>query len=119
MTIKIEDIKNKLEKATLALASVDENSKPHNIAVMYAKVYDGKIIITNNFMKKTIENIKINNLVSLVFWEGEEGWRIDGEAEYFDSGRWLDFVKKMKENQGLPARGAIVVNISNISKLCG
>ena len=116
--MEINAIKNKLEKSVIAVASCDKNSAPHNIAVMYAKVIDNKIIITNNFMKNTIENIKFNSKVSLVFWQGEEGWRIDGEAEYFDSGKWLEFVKKMKENEGLPARGAIIINPNKISKLC-
>ena len=116
--IKIEDIKEKFEKAIIAVASVDKTNKPHNIAIMYAKVIDNKIIITNNFMKKTIENIKKNPNISLVFWENEEGWRVDGKAEYHESGNWLEFVKKLKENEGLPARGAIVVNIEKINKLC-
>ena len=47
--ITIKDIKEKLEKATIAVASVDKSNKPHNIAVMYAKVIDDRIIITNNF----------------------------------------------------------------------
>ena len=117
--ITIKDIKEKLEKATIAVASVDKSNKPHNIAVMYAKVIDDRIIITNNFMKKTIENIKNNPNISLVFWENEEGWRIDGKAEYYNSGKWLDFVKNLPENKGYPARGAIVVNIEKINKLCG
>lgn len=65
--MKIEDIKNKIENATVALATVDKNSKPHNIAIMFAKVVEGKLVITNNFMKKTIDNIKINPNISLVF----------------------------------------------------
>lgn len=117
--MKIEDIKEKLENATIAIATVDKNNQPHNIAIMYAKVIDDKIIITNNFMKKTIENIKNNPSISLVFWEGEEGWRIDGKAEYFYSGKWLDFIKSLKENKDLPTRGALLVNISKINKLCG
>ena len=117
--IKLEDIKEKLEKATIAVATCDKNSNPHNIAIMYAKVSENKIIITNNFMKKTIENIKVNNKVSLVFWETEEGWRIDGEAAYYNSGKWLEFIKNLKENNGFPDRGAIVIDIKNICKLCG
>jgi len=114
--MKIRDIKNKLEKATIAVSTVKSN-KPHAIAIMYAKVKDNKVIITNNYMKTTIENIKKNPNICLVFWEGEHGWRIEGEAEYHDSGKWLDFVKSMKENKGEPANGAIVINIKNIRVL--
>jgi len=114
--MEINDIKDKLEKAIVAVASVN-NGKPHNIAVMYVKVKDEKIIITNNHMKTTIDNIKNNPNVSLVFWEGEKGWRINGEAEYYDSGEWLDFVKSLEENKGYPAKGAVVINVNEIREL--
>ena len=115
--MEINDIKDKLERATIAVATVNNKGNPHNIAIMYAKVKDGKIIITNNYMKKTINNIKNNSNVSLVFWEGEKGWRIDGKVEYYDSGVWLDFVKALEENKGEPANGALVVNVKEIKEL--
>lgn len=115
--MEIDNIKEKLEKATIAVASVDEKGTPHNIIIMYAKFKDNKVVITDNYMKKTIENIKNNPYVSLVFWKEEEGWRVDGEAEYYDSGKWLNFVKALKENKELPAKGAVVINIKEIKKL--
>ena len=114
--MKIEDIKNKLEKATVAVATIKDN-KPHLIAILYPKVKDGKVIITNNYMKTTIENLKNNSYISLVFWEGEKGWRIEGKTEYYDSGEWLDFVKSMKENKDEPANGALVIDVENIKEL--
>jgi len=115
--MEIKNIKGKIEKATIAVATVNKEGNPHNIAIMYAKVKDGKVIITNNYMKTTINNIKNNPNVSLVFWEGEKGWRIDGEVEYHDSGEWLDFVKSLKENESYPAKGALVINVKEIKGL--
>ena len=115
--MKIEDIKNKLEKATIAVATVDADNKPHAIAIMYAKVKDGKVVITNNYMNSTIKNLEGNPYVSLVFWEGERGWRVDGKVEYFDSGEWLDFVKGLPENEGFAANGALVVDIESVKEL--
>ncbi len=114
--MEIENIKEKIEKATMALATMN-NEKPYNIVIMYAKIKDNKIIITDNHMKTTIENIKNNPNVSLVFWEGEKGYQIEGKAGYHNSGEWLDFVKSLKENEGLPAKGAIVVNIEEIKEI--
>jgi len=116
--MELKDIKEKLEEATIAVATVDKENRPHTIAIMYAKVIEEKIIITNNYMKTTIENIKNNPYISLVFWKGEEGYRINGKSEYFDSGKWLKFVKDLKENKGLPARGAIVIKVLEIKPLC-
>ena len=68
-------------------------------------------------MKTTIENLKENPNIALVFWEGEEGYRIEGKAKYHSSGEYLDYVKKLSENKGYPAKGAIVINITNIKEL--
>ena len=115
--MEINDIKNKIEKATIAVATVNKEGNPHNIAIMYAKVKKEKIIITNNYMKTAIENIKNNPNISLVFWEGKKGWRINGKVDYYDSGEWLDFVKSLKENKGEPANGALVINVNEIREM--
>ena len=112
-----DEIKNEIEKATIALSTVNKENRPHSIAVMYAKVKDNKVIITNNYMKSTIENLKNNPYVSLVFWKGEQGWRINGKAEYHDSGKWLNFIKKLEENKNEPSKGAIVISIEEIQEL--
>ena len=115
--MKIEDIKDKIENAIVSPATVDNEGKPHNIVIMYAKVKDEKIIITDNYMKTTVENIKFNPNISLVFWEGEKGWRVDGKAEYFDQGEWLDFVKSLKENERFSPKGALVINVEEVNEL--
>jgi uncharacterized pyridoxamine 5'-phosphate oxidase family protein len=111
--MKIEDIKNKI----VALATIDFENKPHNIAVEVNDFKNNKVIITNNQMKKTFKNIKNNPYVSIIFWEGEDGYRIDGKVEYFDSGKWLEFVKSLPENKGFAANGALVVDVEEITEL--
>lgn len=105
----------------MAFATVDKNSKPNVIAVACVKViWGGKIIITDNFMKHTGENLRENNNVCLAVWnEKEEGYKLIGKAKYFSSGKWLKFVKQMPGNKGFPAKGAIVVTISKLIKLGG
>jgi len=115
--MEIREIKDKIEKAIIAVATVDSENKPHVIAVMYVKIKDDKIVITNNYMSSTLKNLNNNPNVSLVFWEKEKGWRIDGRAEYFNSGEWLDFVKGLPENKGESANGALVIDIENIKEL--
>ncbi|MBT7102257.1 pyridoxamine 5'-phosphate oxidase family protein [archaeon] len=109
----VEDIKAKI----VALATIGSDGKPHNIAVEVHGVIDDKIIITNNQMKTTVKNIKVNPYISLVFWEGDDGVRIDGKVEYFDSGEWLDFVKGLPENKGFDANGALVISVESIKEL--
>ena len=54
-----EEIKKIIEENIAALASVNESGKPHTIAVAYPKVIsENQILITDNFMKETIQNIQ-------------------------------------------------------------
>lgn len=115
--MNIEEMKDKIESSIIAVATTNSEGRPHAIAIMFAKVKDGKIVITNNYMKTTIQNLKDNPYVSLVFWKGMDGWRIDGKVEIFDSGEWVDFVKSMPENKDEPTNGALVVSVKNITEL--
>ncbi len=114
--MKIEDIKDKIENSTIAVSTIN-NNKPHTIFILYPKIIDNKIVITDNYMKTTINNIKNNENICLAFFESEKGWRIDGKAKYYNSGKWLKFIKEVKENKGLPAKGAIVIDIEEIREL--
>jgi len=92
--------------------------KPNAIAVACAKVVGDKIIITDNFMNQTVKDLRKNNRVCLLVWNKKwQGYKIIGRAEYHQSGKWKKFVENMKENKGLPAKGAILVNIEKTIKL--
>lgn len=108
--------KKHIEKYSLALATVMKDGKPNLIGVAYTKVVgDDLILITDNFMNQTIKDIKSNPNVVLVCWnEDMEGFKFIGTAEYFKSGKWLNFVKSMPENNNLPAKGAVLVTVSKI-----
>lgn len=114
-----EKIKNMIEENPLALATIDGKGKPYCIAVAFVKVKDDKIVITDNYMKKTINNLKNYPNVSLVVWNKDwKGYNIQGKANYFEEGEWLDFIKFIKENKDEPCKGAIVIEINDIKK-CG
>jgi len=114
ITFKIKKI---IENNPVAFATVSGN-KPYVIGVAYCKVLDkDTILITNNFMKSTVKNILKNNYMALVVWNKNwEGYQFLGKAKYYQKGRWLEYVKKMKENEGLPAKGAILVKVNKVIK---
>lgn len=107
----------------MALATLDVEGDPHCIGIAYAKVVaKNKIIITDNFMRETPKNLKRNNKITLAVWNKDWerktiGFELRGKAKYFSSGKWKKFVERMKENRGLPAKGAILVTVSKIKKL--
>lgn len=117
------EVKRLIEENALALATLDEEGKPHCIAVGYAKVVSkNQILITDNYMVETRKNIQKNNNVALVVWdknwqENCVGYEIQGKAEYFKEGKWRDEVKKIPANAREPCKGAILVTIHKIKKL--
>lgn len=115
-------LKKVIEGNALALATT-YGDKPRVIAVGYPKVIGAdKILLTNVYMQATIKNIKKNKNVSLAVWSRcwEKkcwGWAFEGTAKYYASGKWADFVKKMKENKGLKPKGAILITVKKIKRL--
>jgi len=64
-----QGIKKIIEENALALATIDKQNNPHNIAVGYVQVLsDKELLISDNYLQETIINIKSNPNVSLVVW---------------------------------------------------
>lgn len=115
--MKAEEIKL-IEDNPVSFATVDDDGNPNVIPVAYVKVKDDRIVITDNYMKQTKENLEERSSVCLAVWDKDwKGIKVLGEATYFDSGEWLDYVKKLDENKGEPAKGAIVVEVIEIKEL--
>ena len=116
----LDKAKQTIEKNPVALATVNNKGKPNVIAVSSCKVVSkNQILITDNFMKTTKENILENGKACLAVWNKKgNGFKIEGKAKYFTKGKWKKTVEKMPENKGLSAKGAILLTASKISKLC-
>lgn len=117
-----EELKNLIENNALAFATVDEERTPHCIAVGFAKVYGDRILVTDNFINKSIVNLKNNKNVALAVWSRNwedncKGYELKGDAEYCIDGEWYEIIKKMPENKGFPAKGAILITVNEIKKL--
>lgn len=116
-------IKKIVENNVLALATVSQEGRPHCIALGYVKVINSRqLLVTNNYMRQTIQNISRIPQVALAVWSRDwekncVGYELMGTAEYFTSGPWVDRIKKIPENRGELCRGAIVITVSKIKKL--
>ncbi len=113
------EIKKLIESNPVSVATVDSSNRPNVIGVAFVKaVNEDQLLITDNFMKQTKENIQANNNICLAVWNKDwNGYKFVGTAEYFTDGPWKEYVEKMAENEGLPAKGAILVTLSDIIKL--
>jgi hypothetical protein len=115
MIIISPEIKFLLEKSIVAFATVDLSNKPNVVAVAFCKVIsDNQILITDNFMNKTRENLENNKNISLSFWDQDNGYQLKGSAEVFTSGEFKEKVDSDPDNDGLAHKAAILVTINEI-----
>lgn len=112
----LKEIQNHIEGNPVALATITDGNKPNVIGVAFVKVIsENQVLITDNYMNQTIKDIKNNPNVCLVVWDKNfVGYKLIGRAQYFTSGKWKDAVEKIKENDGLPAKGAVLVEVSDV-----
>jgi predicted pyridoxine 5'-phosphate oxidase superfamily flavin-nucleotide-binding protein len=122
-----KQLKHLVEDNTGALASINEEGMPHNIAVGSSRVVsENQILVTDNFMEETIQNILKNKNVSLVFWNTDpekkkdcRGCEFRGTAEYFTSGEWVEGIRERYKSQckNLPAKGAVLITVNETKRL--
>ena len=113
------EAKKTIEENPVAFATTCHDGKPNVIAVTSVKVVSkNQVLITDNYMKQTKENLEKNNNVCLAVWHNDEpGYKLIGTSEYFSSGKWKKLVEEIPENKDFPAKGAILVTISKLIKL--
>jgi predicted pyridoxine 5'-phosphate oxidase superfamily flavin-nucleotide-binding protein len=112
------DLIQLVEKYPVVISTVMADGKPNVIPVADVKVVgDNQILITDNFMNQTVKDITNNPAVTLAVWDPEmTGYKLIGTVQYFTSGKWLEKVKVMQENKGLPAKGALIVTVTKFFK---
>ena len=98
--------------------------EPHLAPVCFVKVIDDKIVIANNFLTKTVSNLKKNPQIALgvVFLdkEGYDGYMVKGKAEIYESGEYFEKMKEyvLKRSKGRrEPRSVIVVDVEKIYSL--
>lgn len=109
-----------IENNPIAFATISNQNKPNVIGVAFVKVVSqNQVLITDNYMKQTRNNLLKNKNVCLAVWNKKwQGYKLIGQAKYNSSGKWKKFVERMKENKGLPAKGAILITITKLIRLC-
>ncbi len=112
----LNDNKKLIESNLIFISTSSKSSKPHVIVCQDCKVFENKLLITDNYMKVTKDNLLENNVVSLCVGSLKEGFLyISGKVDYKTSGKYYDFVKGLKENKGFPCKGVLVVTCKKIT----
>jgi len=113
-------VKNLFEKQDLvAFGTADKKATPNVVAIFWKKIPDDEtILLIDNFMKMTKENILENNKVCISFWdsETEEGYKIKGTDAYHTEGPIFEEGKKViqsKKPERIP-KGVVEINVTGV-----
>jgi len=119
LTERVKEIFEKQQ--TVVFATADKNGIPNVVPVSAVKLLDDEtVLISDQFFKKTLSNLKENPNVAISFWEEIEGYQIKGEAGILTGGKLFEetavWIKKMGEELGFPlkSKGAVVIKIKEI-----
>ena len=105
MSITLEpDVTSFLLSATSkALATISADGSINVVPVSSIRVKDGRIVLVNYFMEKTLDNILAHPEVALVAWKDMIGYQIKGMAHYETSGMLFDEIVTWV-NETIPGR---------------
>lgn len=100
----------------MAFATCDKNNKPNVVAIGFQRIFNDKIWVFDTHFGKTKENILQNDKVSIVMWEGKEGYQIKGIGKYYiDCELFEKAVQWAKENgKRKPTKGLVEIEVKEI-----
>jgi len=117
-----ERIKETFEKVgNVILATATKDGVPNAVPIGAKKIIDDEtILISDQFLNKTLNNMKDNPQVAVTFWSGFEGYQFKGTITIETSGerfeetaKWIDEMGKAM-NFPLKSKGAVIMKISEI-----
>ena len=119
MTERMKELFDKVP--TVVLSTVSEESIPNAVPVGTKKVIDDEtILLSHQFFNKTLANMKANPRVTVMFWEGHEGYQFKGSVtietigqRFEDTVRWIDEISN-KAGFPLKSKGAVILRIEEI-----
>lgn len=119
MNERMKDLFEKVPAVVLSTATTD--GVPNSVPVGSKKIIDDQtILISDQFLNKTLANIKSNPKVAVTFWEGTEGYQLKGSVIVETSGRRFEETAEWIEDLGnkigfpLKSKGALILNIEEI-----
>ena len=119
MTERMKSLFEKVSAVTLATAT--EDGYPNAVPVGAKKILDDEtILISDQFLNKTLANLKANPRVAVTFWEGHEGYQLKGSVTIETSGKRFEdtaaWIEELGNKVGFPlkSKGAVIFRIEEI-----
>lgn len=98
------------------IATVNKDNTPNLSIASDIKVLDDEtILISNNEMVHTPDNIVLNgNVVLTSFSDKWAGLRLTGTATYHKQGEYFDICNKYFNNETATPKGAIIIKVTQV-----
>lgn len=119
MTERVQELFMKVPAAVLSTATPD--GTPNAVPVGAKKVIDAEtVLISDQFLNKTLANMKSNPKVAVTFWEGHEGYQLKGSVTIETSGARFEetaaWIEDLGNKAGFPlkSKGAVILKIEEI-----
>ncbi len=119
MTERMKELLEKVPAAILATAAND--GTPNAVPVGAKKVLDDEtILISDQFLNKTLANMVSNPKVSVTFWQDHEGYQLKGTVTIETSGKRFEetaaWIEDLGNKAGFPlkSKGAVILKIDEI-----
>ena len=116
LTEKQKDVFKK--NSVIVLTTCSGSKQPRSIFVEVNKVESDYLVVTNNEMKISSENLKNNPNVFILAFNPDYSCvlKIAGAAEYLTSGEDFEFVKNLEGNKNYSRKAAVKINIKHVEE---
>ena len=119
MTDRMKELFEKVGAVALGTSTLD--GTPNVVPVGAKKIInDETILISDQFLNKTLSNMKSNPRVSVTYWEGREGYQLKGTitietsgTRYEETAQWIE---ELGAKAGFPlkSKGVVILKIEEI-----
>ena len=101
------------------VATASKDGIPNVVPIGFCQLVDDETIwIADNFMLKSLANLKENSHVAIYIWGPDTGgcFQIKGKADVIDSGEKFEKMRSIvhEKNPGAPAKTLIEVKITEV-----
>ena len=118
MAVINDEMKKVLEETSLwVLATADSHGMPNAVPIRWTKILaNDTLMLVDNFMKKSVDNIAANPNVVISVWKDSTGYQFKGTASVETSGVNFENGKKMvlEGNPKLNPKGVVILRVDSI-----
>lgn len=116
---EVQELFNQVSDVAFCTANADGQPNA-NIIAMKKIVDDETLYLSDQFFNKTLANLKVNQKVSVLFWDKGTAYQIYGTARYVNEGAEFTeqaaWVNAAFEQMGMPikAKGGVYLTVTAV-----